>query len=215
MHTAYTGLSINRLTGSLREDVYQFLSMNGCEETAVHCMKVGEEARRIAIMFDSDPVAAEYAGYLHDISAVYPNEIRISIARQLGVEVLPEEEAFPMIIHQKLSKEMARDLFHISDPEILEAVGCHTTLRKHATLLDKVLFVADKIEWDQSGSPPYINEILVELNKSIVHASYAYIHYLWQQRDKLRVVHPWLKGAFEDLSSLIVDGDTLINAKHD
>jgi HD superfamily phosphohydrolase YqeK len=121
------------------------------------------------------------------------------------IEVLPEEEAFPMIIHQKLSKVMARDLFKISNPEILDAVGCHTTLRKQSTLLDKVLFVADKMEWDQSGSPPYIQEILQELEKSIVHAAYAYINYLWGQRDQLRVVHPWLKDAFYDLAPHVRD----------
>lgn len=95
---------------------------------------------------------------------------------------------------------MARD-YSISNQNILNAVGCHKTLRKNATLLDNVLFVADKIEWDQAGSPPYINEILLELNKSIHHASYAYINFLWKQREKLRVVHPWLKDAFEDLSN--------------
>ena len=154
-------------------------------------------------MFGADPKGAEYAGYLHDISAVFPNDIRISIARQLGIEVLPEEEIFPMIIHQKLSKAMAKDLFEISNLEILNAVGCHTTLRRQATLLDKVLFVADKIEWDQSGKPPYLKEILGGIQKSLTRASYAYIHYLWQRRDKLRVVHPWLKDAFEDLEPLV------------
>jgi predicted HD superfamily hydrolase involved in NAD metabolism len=201
MHAAFSGLTNITLTGNLREDVYCFLSMNGCEKTADHCIRVGEESKRVAIMYGADPREAEYAGYLHDISAVFPNEIRILIARHLKIEVLPEEELFPMIIHQKISKEMARDLFNISNQNILNAVGCHTTLRKNATLLDNVLFVADKIEWDQAGSPPYINEILLELNKSVHHASYAYINFLWKQREKLRVVHPWLKDAFEDLSN--------------
>jgi len=203
MHEVYSGLSVSRLTGNLRDDVYRYFVENGCEATAVHCMKVGEEAKRIAGIYGADPIEAEVAGYLHDISVVFPNETRISIARQLGVEVLPEEEIFPMIIHQKLSKEMASDLFDITSPNILDAVGCHTTLRKKATQMDKILFVADKIEWDQQGSPPYIRNILLELNKSLDHASFAYIDYLWQQRDKLRVVHPWLKEAREELAPLV------------
>lgn len=203
MHVAYSGLILVERTTHLREDVYHFLSKNDCEETAKHCLKVGEESKRIALLFGANPIDAEYAGYLHDISAVFPNEIRISIARQLGIEVLPEEEIFPMIIHQKLSKHMAGDLFNITNPDILDAVGCHTTLRRKSTLLDKVLFVADKIEWDQQGIPPYIKEINRELNKSIDHASFAYINYLWQQRQKLKVIHPWLKDAYDDLSPLI------------
>lgn len=205
MHEAYLGLSISELTGNLRSDIFNFLSKNGCEKTAVHCLKVGEESKKIAIKVGSDPNEAECAGYLHDISAVFPNEMRISVARQLGIKVVSEEEAFPMIIHQKISRAMARDLFNISNPVILNAVGCHTTLRKQSTLMDKVLFVADKIEWDQPGIPPYIDKILHELEKSIVHASYAYINYLWQQRDKLKVVHPWLRDAYEELTSLVGD----------
>lgn len=50
---------------------------------------------------------------------------------------------------------MAEDLFKITEPEILNAVGCHTTLRSKASLLDKVLFVADKLEWDQTGIPVF------------------------------------------------------------
>ncbi|OLF95341.1 Hydrolase (HAD superfamily) [Bacillus licheniformis] len=35
-----------------------------------------------------------------------------------------------MIIHQKLSKVMARDLFQVADEDILNAIECHTTLKK-------------------------------------------------------------------------------------
>lgn len=108
-----------------------------------------------------------------------------------------------MIIHQKLSKEMARDIFGIHDREILDAVGCHTTLRSSATRLDKVLFVADKIAWDQPGNPPYLAEITNEFDKSLEHASFAYINYLWQQREKLRVIHPWLRDAYYELEPVI------------
>lgn len=107
---------------------------------------MGKEARKIAERFNANADSAEIAGYLHDISAVYSNDVRIQVSYDLGIEVLSEEEAFPMIIHQKISKEMARDIFNIMDQEILDAVGCHTTLKKNSTILDKVLFVADKIE---------------------------------------------------------------------
>lgn len=201
MNQAYSRLRMRELTGNLREDMYSFLVNNGCKETAEHCIRVGEESKRIAEKFGVNPTSAEYAGYLHDISAVFPNQDRISVARSLEIEVLAEEEKFPMIIHQKISKKMALDLFDIHNQEILDAVGCHTTLRKKATTLDKVLFVADKIEWDQPGTPPYITAVTKDLEHSLEHASFAYIHYLWEQRGKLRVLHPWLADAYYDLKS--------------
>lgn len=201
MKAVYKDIDMTALTGNLREDVYNFLVDNKCPNTAAHCLRVGDESKRIAELYGLDPVAAEYAGYLHDISAVYPNNQRIRIAGELGIEILAEEEAFPLIIHQKISRVMARDLFGITSEEVLDAVGCHTTLRSAATELDKVLFVADKIEWDQPGSPPYLDEIKTALERSLDHASYAYINYLWQQRESLKVVHPWLEAAYYELKA--------------
>ncbi|MCM3273496.1 bis(5'-nucleosyl)-tetraphosphatase (symmetrical) YqeK [Paenibacillus elgii] len=186
-------------TNRLRDDIRSFLSVNGCEKTAEHCMDVGTEARRIALWFGADPEAAETSGWLHDISAVIPNGDRIAVSRELGIEVLPEEEAFPMIIHQKLSVVMAQQLFGITDAAILDAVGCHTTLRSDSTLLDQVLFVADKVAWDQPGTPPYIRELQEQLNRSLIHGAFAYINYLWERKQTLKVVHPWLKEAYEEL----------------
>jgi hypothetical protein len=60
----------------------------------------GVEARRIAALVGVDLHAAEVAGWLHDISAIFPSEQRAVIAEQLGIEVLPEEAIFPMIIQR-------------------------------------------------------------------------------------------------------------------
>lgn len=69
------------LTGSLREDVFRFLHRFRCPATAEHVWRVGDEARRIAMLTGADPAAAEQAGYLHDISAIFPNEARLTVAQ--------------------------------------------------------------------------------------------------------------------------------------
>ncbi|GIP02630.1 haloacid dehalogenase [Paenibacillus lautus] len=203
MKSVYNNLVINTLSGNLKDDIYNFLVNNGCPKTAEHCVRVGKEARKIAERFNANADSAEIAGYFHDISAVYSNDVRIQVSYDLGIEVLSEEEAFPMIIHQKISKEMARDIFNIMDQEILDAVGCHTTLKKNSTILDKVLFVADKIEWDQIGEPPYFFQITQKLDHSLNDAAFEYIDFLWKQRDNLRVIHPWLRDAYYELKDLV------------
>lgn len=190
-------------TGDLKSDVYQFLLSNHCPKTAEHCMEVGAESRRVAGIVGADQEQAEIAGWLHDISAVFPNDQRIDAARELGIEILSEEEAFPMIVHQKLSKVLAERIFQIKDVAILEAVGCHTTLRSHSTQLDQVLFVADKIAWDQNGEPPYLQQLKEALEVSLPHASFCYLHYLWERRSSLKVIHPWLREAHEELNLIL------------
>ncbi|GAB6931201.1 bis(5'-nucleosyl)-tetraphosphatase (symmetrical) YqeK [Paenibacillus sp. JCM 10914] len=199
----YRELRTPVLTGHLREDVFRFLNDHQCPKTADHVLRVGDEARRIATLYSANPTAAQFAGYLHDISAVFPSHTRVEVAREIGIDVLPEEEQFPMIIHQKISQFMAEDLFGITDTEILHAIGCHTTLRGNSSRLDRVVFVADKIEWDQVGCPPYLKTIQDQLHKSLEHAAFAYLQYLWDRRDSLRVIHPWLADAYYDLKDML------------
>ena len=178
-------------SGHLGRDVSAFLTAHGCPETAAHCAAVAAEAKRLAGRFGQEPGRAEVGGWLHDISAIYPSAKRASIARQLSLTVLPEEEAYPMIIHQKLSLVLAREIFAVQDEGVLSAIGCHTTLKAGASTLDQVVFIADKIAWDQPGRPPYLTELLAGLAQSLDQGVRVYLQYLWERRAGLRVIHPW------------------------
>jgi predicted HD superfamily hydrolase involved in NAD metabolism len=188
-------------TGDTEKDVRHFLEIHNYPEIAEHSIRVGYESKRLAGEFDLDEDSAAISGFLHDISVVFPINKRIRVSKELGIDVLPEEETFPLIVHQKISKVMAKEIFDIDDELILSAIGCHTTLRANSTKLDRVLFVADKIEWDQKGTPPYIEELKEQLNISLEHGAFAYIKYLWDQRDSLKVVHPWLADAYFNLKN--------------
>ena len=54
------------------------------------------------------------------------------------------------------SKALAKQVFEIVDDAILSAICCHTTLKANPSLLDKTVFLADKIKWDGAGQPPYL-----------------------------------------------------------
>jgi predicted HD superfamily hydrolase involved in NAD metabolism len=146
-----------------------------------------------------DPLLAEQAGLLHDISAVIPNSVRLETAQCWGLAVLPEETACPMLLHQGLSAVMARILFGIDDPKVLSAIGCHTTLQAGASRLDKIVFVADKLAWDQAGLPPYLAGLQAALEHSLDEAALFYLEYL---RDHLAgPLHPWARAALAQLQS--------------
>lgn len=190
-------------TGKIENDIKAFLLKYNKEFTYKHSIRVANEAKKIAEKFHVDKEKAAIAGYLHDISGIFPNEERIAVAEEFGVEIVEAERKFPMIIHQKLSRVIAKEIFKVEDEEILNAICCHTTLRKHATKMDLVLFVADKIEWDQKGTPPYLIEIKKGLEKSLEKAAFVYISYLWERKDTLKVIHPWLEEAYWDLKGIV------------
>lgn len=191
------------LTGKIDNDIKAFLLKYNKEFTYKHSIRVANEAKKIAEKFHVDKEKAAIAGYLHDISGIFPNEERIAVAEEFGVAIVEAERKFPMIIHQKLSRVIAKEIFKVEDEEILNAICCHTTLRKHATKMDLVLFVADKIEWDQNGTPPYLVEVKKGLEKSLEHAAFAYISYLWDRKDTLKVLHPWLEDAYWQLKEIV------------
>ena len=109
-------------TGNLKKDVTNFLVTYGASKTAGHCLNVANKAKELARQFLVDETKAEMAGWLHDISAVIPNENRLEVARVNNLKVLNQEEVFPMIIHQKLSRLIAKEVFQVTDEDILSAI---------------------------------------------------------------------------------------------
>ncbi len=190
------------LTGDLAESVPRLLTAQGCATTAVHVRAVADESARLAERFGVDGMQARAAGWLHDVSAIIPVTSRVAFAECHGIPVLAEERLAPMILHQKLSAVLARDLFEIEDPEILAAIACHTTLRQDAKPLDKVVFLADKIAWDQPGTPPYLDDLNRALSSSLDRAVCVYLGTLWDRRHALPVLHPWLAAAYAQLCAL-------------
>ena len=203
MHPRLVALTAGvSLTGDVRADMVTLLTHHDQRGTVDHSLRVAEEARRLARRYGEDAHQAELAGWLHDISAVIPNAERAQAARELGLAVLPEEDAVPMILHQRLSAVIARELFDVSEAAVLSAIACHTTLKAHAARLDKVVFVADKVAWDQPGTLPYLDSVLGGLHVSLDDAVLGYLSYLWRRRETLPVLHPWFAEAYRQLAGV-------------
>jgi predicted HD superfamily hydrolase involved in NAD metabolism len=186
-------------TADLVKDSNNFLVKHKKFRIAEHSLRVAQKAKMLAGQYGADESLAEVAGLLHDIGGVYANDKRVEVSNMLKINILPEEEELPLILHQKISVVMAQQVFNIQSDEVLSAIGCHTTLKTGASKMDKILFVADKIEWDQDGLPPYINEIQEAINISLELAAFTYLKYLLDDNSKLKVIHPWLTDAYKEL----------------
>ena len=140
------------------------------------------------------------ASLLHDIGGIYPINQRIEVARKYSIELLNEELEFPLIIHQKLSCYLAKSLFNIGDEDILNLIECLTTLKANYTKIDLIVFLADKIAWDQEGQPPYLKGLFQCLDHSLEEATLYYINCLLNH--DIKVVHPWSLVARRELEIL-------------
>lgn len=191
------------ITDNLEKDAYGFLRCFDCVHTEIHSCNVVKEAKNLAERFGYDSKQAIIAGAFHDISGIIPNDQRLDFAISNRIDILLEEEALPLLLHQKISRFIACEIFGIKDGIILDAIVCHTTLRSNATPIDLIVFIADKLQWDQEGIPPYIQQVKAGLEVSLKHGAYAYISYLLQNSRFLKVVHPWLMDAEKDLKAMV------------
>ena len=66
-------------------------------------------------------------------------------------------------------------------------------------MYDKVIFIADKISWDQKGVPPYYDCLKSKVVKSLDEACFFYIKYQFDN-NLLLMPHRWIIEAFEDLN---------------
>ena len=120
-------------SSDLVKDSYNFLVRNNRFRIAEHSLRVAQKAKILARQYGADENLAEVAGLLHDIGGVYTNDKRVEICNILKLNILPEEYALPLILHQKISVVMAQKIFNIHSCEILSAIGCHTTLKAGAS----------------------------------------------------------------------------------
>ncbi len=191
-------------TGNIEKDSLGLLNLHKCEEVAKHSKDVAYEARRIAEKFGIDMNKAFIAGCLHDISCIFSDDEKVHMCKELGIEMLPGELVAPSLLHPKVSRAMAVEIFDICDVEILDAIECHTTLKANPGRMDMILFIADKITWDETYSKPFMEELKKGLENSLEQAAFAYLKYMYDNRHSMRFYHPWALEAYKDAGSKII-----------
>lgn len=184
---------------SLKENVCQFFDTYQCIYTKEHSLKVANESLKLAHRFGVDPQKCYQAALLHDISAVISHNQMMEIALQNAWTIDPSEKKYPFLLHQRVSALFAQNIFQIEDKEVLSAITCHTTPKAHPSQIDLVVFLADKIQWDQTGLPPYLDVIEEGMQMSLAYSAYLFLKEQLQHK-RILYPHQWLKEAYEDLS---------------
>jgi putative nucleotidyltransferase with HDIG domain len=184
---------IPAFTGDVKTDVENLLNENGKQKTFDHAKAVAEMNVKIAEQYGLDKTICELGGYLHDICAIIAPADMLSYAIDNGWYVDEVERKYPMLIHQRISKVIAKEDFSISDERILSAVEHHSTLNNNPSDYDMALLVADKLAWDGEGEAPFYSVVSNALKQSLEAASLAYMDYIVDHK-MILYPHKW----FED-----------------
>lgn len=177
-----------KFTGDISKDVEVLMAANGKQKTFEHMLSVAKVSCQLAMHFRLDEKKCFIAAILHDISAaIKPADMTVYI-KEHEMPICEAEARYPFLLHQRLSKIIAEEYFSVDTEEVLSAIECHTSLKRNASLYDMVLFISDKLAWDQEGTPPFYDEVSRALELSLEKACYAYMRYM-EESGKLLCPH--------------------------
>lgn len=143
-----------------------------------HCQQVSRICLILAHRFGADPEKARLAGLVHDIARTLTEKELLALAQSYRLAINEVERKVPLLLHGPVGAEILRRDLGITDPEVLQAVSCHTTGRKDMSLLDKVVFLADKIEPGKSILYPEIDRVRELADKDLDQAVVEFLS--WQ-----------------------------------
>ena len=198
----FSYINLNTEKTTLVERIEEFYVVNKMEDTLAHVRAVSTTNVSIAQLYHLDKETCYLAGLLHDISTVMKPSDMLIYAAAIGIDLDESEHNYPFLLHQQLSKYIAKTVFEVSDPCVLSAIECHTTLKSTPSKYDMALFIADKLSWNQDGKPPFYNTVNEALSISLESACFEYIAYM-VENNKILYPHKWFLEAKSFLSRVL------------
>jgi len=87
---------------------------------------------------------------LHDCAREIKGQAVFELCKKYHINVDYITLAQPELLHGPVVRLLPREEYGIEDEDVLKAIECHTTGRENMTLLDKIIFIADYIEREES-----------------------------------------------------------------
>lgn len=125
----------------IKNDLKQMLS----EYRYLHSLRVAEEARKLADIYSCDCDKAYLVGLTHDIAKEFSADENFDIIMKYHLSMKLLEEQYHKILHAYIGAVVLREKYGF-DEEACHAVACHAIGDIPMNILDKIIFVADKIE---------------------------------------------------------------------
>ena len=145
-----------------REEADKWLKENLNEKRYQHSLGTAECAKELAKHFGQNEEKAYIAGLLHDCAKCFSDEKLLEIIDKYLDDVDSDERSNKKTLHAPGSYYIAKTVFGLEDAEMLSAIRWHTLGKMDMTDLEKIIFLADKIEL-RTRSEDYRKKITKDL----------------------------------------------------
>lgn len=139
-----------------------------------HCVRTAKKAEELAIRWGYSPKIARIVALAHDMAKDLSYEQYLQYAQENEIILSKEDKLVKVHLHGIIAAKMCEKKYQFTK-EMTDAIFYHTTARNNMTLLDKIIYVADKIEdgRDYEG----IEELRIMAMQNLDEAILESIHY--------------------------------------
>ena len=183
---------VEELLNIINEDLKEELS----EKRYNHSIGVMKKSVELAEIYDADINKAKLTGLAHDIGKELSKEEKLEYAKQNNIEVDEIEKINVSLLHGKIGADICKKRYGFTE-DMQDAIQFHTTGsgKKEMTVLDKIIFLADKIEENRNykdetklAELEELRELAkIDLDKAVIKALDNSLIYTIQKNE---LIHP-------------------------
>lgn len=170
---------------NIERDVKEILS----EFRFTHSLGAVKKALELAKQYGEDEEIVKKVAITHDIAKEMPNEELIKYANENNIEIDEIERINPSLLHGKVGADIVAKKYNFTK-DMQNAIKWHTTGKENMTMLEKIIYVADKTEENRKSTRFNLEksrELSKEdINKAILFLMDEFIEYNIKRE---RVIH--------------------------
>lgn len=130
--------------------IKEYIKVNLTKERYNHSLGVMKTSEELANHYGISADKARIAGLCHDCAKNFSGSDLINKAKANGEVVDSVCYKSPHLLHGVVGAYITKELFKVTDEEILNSIKYHTTGRENMTTLEKIVYIADCIEPNRS-----------------------------------------------------------------
>ncbi|GMQ57042.1 bis(5'-nucleosyl)-tetraphosphatase (symmetrical) YqeK [Vallitalea sediminicola] len=141
------------------QDKYDFIAIRNILQKQLHKCRydhtIGVEITAVSLaeLYNVDIDKARMAALLHDCAKNLSNDTKLELCDKYNIETSDEELKNLDLIHAQIGSVMAKYVYKIDDPDILDAITYHTTGKANMSSLEKIIYISDYIEPGRTKAP--------------------------------------------------------------
>lgn len=185
------------LLKQIMKDLEQILS----EDRYIHSISTMKKAKELAKKYDQDEQIVMLTALSHDIAKEMENREYLKYAKENNIKLDEIDKIAIRILHGKIGAHIVAKKYGFNK-EMQDAIYYHTTGRANMTMLEKIVFLADKSEDRRKGKDAEKLRQIIEkegLDKAILWDIDYYT--IPRMIKKQKVIHPNAIFARNDIIS--------------